>query len=71
MNVKVVSGASMAAAAIALVLSGAAPAQALAKKMSKSVHCSGNQFMQGDERLQDREQRLQGHELLQGRGMAA
>ncbi len=41
MNVKTVSGASMAAAAIALVLSGAAPAPALAKKMSKSVHCSG------------------------------
>lgn len=41
MNVKIVSGAPAAAAAIALVLSGAAPAPALAKKMSKTVHCSG------------------------------
>ena len=71
MNVKTVSGASMAAAAIALVLSGAAPAPALAEKNEQVCPLRRNQFVQGNQRLQDREQRLQGHELMQGSGVGA
>jgi hypothetical protein len=41
MKTKVVSGASLAAATIALVLNGAAPSTALAKAARKPVHCAG------------------------------
>lgn len=41
MKVKVVSGASLAAAVVALALNGVAASPALAKKAAKPVHCAG------------------------------
>ncbi|MGJ0424651.1 BufA2 family periplasmic bufferin-type metallophore [Methylocystis sp.] len=66
MNVKIVSGASMAAAAIALVLSGAAPA--LAKKMSKSVHCAGINSCKGTSACKTANNSCKGMNSCKGQG---
>lgn len=68
MNVKSVSGASMAAAAIALVLSGGAPAPALAKKMSKSVHCAGINSCKGTSLCKTANNACKGMNSCKGQG---
>jgi hypothetical protein len=68
MNVKTVSGASMAAAAIAVVLSGAAPAPALAKKMSKSVHCAGINSCKGTSACKTANNACKGMNSCKGQG---
>lgn len=68
MNAKIVSGASMAAAAIALVLSGAASAPAHAKKMSKSVHCSGINSCKGTSACKTANNACKGMNSCKGQG---
>ena len=69
MNMKIVSGATLAAAAIALAINGVSVSPALAKKSGKPVHCAGINSCKGTSALQNGEQRLQGDEFLQGAGM--
>jgi hypothetical protein len=68
MNAKIVSGASVAAAAIALVLSGAATVPALAKKMSKSVHCSGINSCKGTSLCKTANNACKGMNSCKGQG---
>jgi hypothetical protein len=68
MNAKIVSGASMAAAAIALVLNGGTPAPALAKKMSKTVHCSGINSCKGTSACKTANNSCKGMNSCKGQG---
>jgi hypothetical protein len=68
MNAKIVSGASVAAAAIALVLSGAATTPALAKKMSKSVHCGGINSCKGTSLCKTANNACKGMNTCKGQG---
>ena len=67
MNAKILSGASMAAAAVALVLSGAA-SPALAKKMSKSVHCGGINSCKGTSACKTANNACKGMNSCKGQG---
>ena len=66
MKYRLVSGTSLAIAAIALAMNGAASA-----KKAASVECNGINACKGKRRLQDRKQRVQWPEFLQGPWMAA
>ncbi|MGD9543477.1 MAG: hypothetical protein AB7F41_03655 [Methylocystis sp.] len=68
MNVKIVSGASIAAAAIALALSGGTTSPALAKKMSKSVHCSGINSCKGTSACKTANNACKGMNSCKGQG---
>lgn len=68
MNAKIISGASVAAAAIALVISGAATAPALAKKMSKTVHCSGINSCKGTSACKTANNSCKGMNSCKGQG---
>lgn len=68
MKANIVSGASVAAAAVALVLSGAATAPALAKKMSKTVHCSGINSCKGTSSCKTANNACKGMNSCKGQG---
>ncbi|MGD9658013.1 MAG: hypothetical protein AB7U61_10325 [Methylocystis sp.] len=68
MNAKIVSGASMAAAAVALVLSGAATSPALAKKVSKSVECNGINSCKGTSACKTANNACKGMNSCKGQG---
>ena len=63
MKTNVVSGATIAVAAIALAMGGL-PVTSASAKSGKTVECMGINSCKGTERLQDCEQRVQGPEFL-------
>ena len=68
MKTKVVSGASLAVATIALVLNGAAPSVALAKAARKPVHCAGVNSCKGMSACKTANSSCKGMNSCKGRG---
>lgn len=68
MKVSIVSGSTLAAAAIALALSGAASTPAAAKKGMKSVHCMGINACKGQGACQTASSGCKGQNSCKGQG---
>ena len=68
MKANIVSGSSLAAAAIALALGGAASTPAVAKKAAKSVHCVGINACKGQSACQTASSGCKGQNACKGHG---
>lgn len=68
MKVKIVSGASIAAAAVALALNGATVTPAFAKKAAKTVHCMGINSCKGQSACKTASSACKGMNSCKGEG---
>lgn len=68
MKANIVSGATIAAAAVALALSGAAVSPAFAKKAAKPVHCSGINSCKGQSSCKTANNACKGQNSCKGQG---
>jgi hypothetical protein len=68
MKINIVSGATVAAAAIALALSGAAVTPAFAKKAMKSVNCTGINSCKGTSACKTANNACKGQNSCKGQG---
>ncbi|WP_363351437.1 hypothetical protein [Methylocystis echinoides] len=68
MKANIVTGSTLAAAAIALALSGAASTPAVAKKAMKSVHCVGINACKGQSACQTASSACKGQNSCKGQG---
>jgi hypothetical protein len=71
MKTKIVSGASLAAAAIALAINGVSVSPALAKKVEKSVHCAGINSCKGMGACKTASNACKGMNSCKGQGWVA
>ncbi|MBY6240354.1 hypothetical protein [Methylosinus sp. Sm6] len=70
MKMKVVCGASLAIAAVALAVTGAATSPALAKKAANSVHCAGINSCKGMSACKTASNSCKGMNSCKGQGWA-
>ena len=68
MKMNIVSGSTLAAAAVALALSGAASTPAAAKKGMKSVHCMGINACKGQSACKTAGSMCKGQNSCKGQG---
>jgi hypothetical protein len=68
MKTKIVSGAALAAAAIALAINGMSVTPALAKKAGKAVHCAGINSCKGKSSCKTASNACKGMNTCKGQG---
>ena len=68
MKANIVSGSTLAAAAVALALSGVVAAPAVAKKAEKSVHCVGINSCKGTSACKTANNACKGQNSCKGQG---
>ncbi|MGJ0510051.1 MAG: BufA2 family periplasmic bufferin-type metallophore [Methylocystis sp.] len=68
MKAKIVSGASLAIAAVALAVNGVAPSPALAKKAASPVHCAGINSCKGMSSCKTEKSSCKGLNSCKGQG---